>query len=370
MHKDDQMTPLERKNALACGRQVDRMPVALSYGCAAGDLLGLKYGAWRENPELRTKVILHAYRELGYDSVSTQYDTDALVGLFGGELFINEIGPNSVKRPPVADLNDLSGLDLDLVCSKEDYTFQHTYEVFHRLQEKIGDEVGSIGIGIEGPFTLAARFAGTENLLRGIYRSPGQVHKIVKFAADVLIKVHSRFLKESSSAAMMDPVASGTLLSHRVFREFSKPYTAYVFDEVKKIGKNPIAYHICGNTTKNLADMAETGCSGISIDNAVDLKTAKEIIGEKVHLVGNLPPVEVLCFGTKEDIDEGIRSCYRKAYDSPKGFTLGTGCAVPIGTPAENLYQYMETARECAKIQASAPPLSLSPESFHKRETI
>ncbi|HWQ40808.1 MAG TPA: uroporphyrinogen decarboxylase family protein, partial [Desulfosporosinus sp.] len=360
MHKNDQMTPLERIRAITQGEQVDRMPITLSYGCAAGDLLRLKYSEWRENPELRTKVLLNAYRELGYDVVSTQYDTDALVGLFGGELHINEIGPNSVKRPPVPDLNDLGVLDLDLVCSEQDYTFQHTYEVFHRLQEEVGNEVGSIGIGIEGPFTLAARFANTENLLRGIYRAPEQVHKLIKFAADVLIKVHTRFLKEGSSVAMMDPVASGSLLSRKVFQEFSKPYTTYVFDELKKISANGIVYHICGDTTRNLVDMAETGCSAISIDNVVDLASAQETIGDKVHLVGNLPPVDVLYLGTKETIDEGVRLCYRKAYDSPKGFTIGTGCAVPIGTPDENLYQYMETARECAKIQASAQSAQLA----------
>ncbi|WP_169717930.1 Uroporphyrinogen decarboxylase [Sporomusa silvacetica DSM 10669] len=367
MHKDDQMTPLERKKALARGEKVDRMPIVMAYGCAAGDLLQLKYSQWRENPELRANVIIHAYRELGYDSVSTQYDTDALVGLFGGELFISEIGPNSVKRAPVSDINDLSGLDLELVCSEQDYTFQHTYEVFHRLQDAVGAEVGSIGIGIEGPFTLAARLAGAESLLRAIYRAPEQVHKLVKFAADVLVKVHTRFLKEGSSVAMMDPVASGTILSREAFKRFSKPYTTYVFDEVKKSSSNAIAYHICGNTTKNLGDMAETGCNGISIDNVVDLEIAKKTIGDKVHLVGNLPPVDVLQFGTPKAIDAGIRLCYRKAYDSPKGFTLGTGCAVPVGTPDENLYQYMRTARECARIQANTPASQLSVDSFNEK---
>lgn len=368
MHKADQMTPLERKQALLRGEKVDRMPIAMAYGCAAGDLLRLKYSQWRENPKLRTKVFIHAYRELGYDSVSTQYDTDALVELFGGELFFSEIGPNSVKRPPVADINDLSGLDLELVCSDRDYTFQHTYEVFHRLQDALGDEIGAIGIGIEGPFTLAARLAGTESLLRALYRAPEQARKVIKFAADVLVKVHTRFLKEGSSVAMMDPVASGTILSRTAFQQFSQPYTSYVFSEVKKISPNPVAYHICGNTARNLADMAETGCNGISIDNAVDLEFAKKAIGDKVHLVGNLPPVDVLQLGTPAGIDEGIRLCYRKAYDSPRGFTLGTGCAVPVGTPAENLYQYMKTARECAKILANTPLSQLSADSFHKQQ--
>ncbi|MDF2632347.1 MAG: mtbA2 [Caproiciproducens sp.] len=367
MHKDDQMTPLERKKALARGEKVDRMPIVMAYGCAAGDLLRLKYSQWRENPKLRAEVFIHAYRELGYDSVSTQYDTDALVELFGGELFFSEIGPNSVKRAPVADINDLSGLNLDLVCSERDYTFQHTYEVFHRLQDAVGGEVGSIGIGIEGPFTLAARFAGAESLLRALYRNPEQAHKLIKFAADVLVKVHTRFLKEGSSVAMMDPVASGTIFSSSAFQKFSKPYTAYVFSEVKKVSPNPVAYHICGNTVKNLTDMAETGCNGISIDNVVDLEFAKKVIGDKVHLVGNLPPVDVLQLGTPAAIDAGIRLCYRKAYDSPRGFTLGTGCAVPVGTSDENLYQYMKTARECAAILANTPVAQLSADSFTKQ---
>ncbi|MBC3795627.1 uroporphyrinogen decarboxylase family protein [Acetobacterium tundrae] len=367
MAEKDLMTPLERGQALAKGQAVDRNPIILAYGCSAGDLLNLKYSEWREDPELRTKVIVNAYQELRYDGVSTQYDTDALVGLFGGKLFYSEIGPNSVAVTPVQDLKDLSMLDLDLVCSEKDYTFQHTYEVFHRLQDGLSDEVGAIGIGIEGPFTLAARLAGAERLLRGIFKTPEQVHKLVKFSADVLVKVHSKFLKEGSSVAMMDPVASGTILSTKAFQKFSLPYTKYVFDEVKKISSNGISYHVCGDTTLNLEVMAETGANAISIDNAVDLSVAKARIGDKVVLVGNLPPVEVLYNGTKESIDQGIRECFKKGYNSSNGFLINTGCAVPIGTSRENLYQYMETARDCAAIHANTSLNQLTPESFDKR---
>ena len=40
VHKDDQMTPLERKDALARGEQVDRMPISIFYGAPAHHLLG------------------------------------------------------------------------------------------------------------------------------------------------------------------------------------------------------------------------------------------------------------------------------------------------------------------------------------------
>jgi uroporphyrinogen decarboxylase len=363
MHKDDLMTPRERANALARGEEPDRMPIVLGYGAAAGDLLGLDYDDWREKPGLRAKVAINAYNEFGYDGVSTTYDTDALVELFGGELCVNRRGPNAVRRPPVTDLGDLDMLDMDLVCSDKDYTFQHTNEVFHRLRDTLGEELPQIGLGIEAPLTLAARFAGTGRILRSMLRSPELVRPLLEFFTELVIKVHSFFVSETAAFTVFDAVSSGSLISPQIYQEFSLPYEKRIFDALKeKRSDVSIHLHICGNTQKILLPMVSTGADIISMDEAVKLETAKQLIGDKVILSGNVPTMAVILQGSPQDVDRSIRDCFAQAYDSPRGFSVSAGCAIPPGTPIANMRQFMATARECARIHARGK--NLSPASF------
>ena len=38
--------------------------------------------------------------------------------------------------------------------------------------------------------------------------------------------------------------------------------------------------------------------------------------------------------------------CIRDGYDSPKGYTVMSGCSLPVETPAENIQMMMDTVRE------------------------
>lgn len=95
--------------------------------------------------------------------------------------------------------------------------------------------------------------------------------------------------------------------------------------------------------------MVQTGASVISLDNVVDMEVAKERIGDKVVIMGNVKPVDSMKMGSKQDIYEDVKDCLNKCYDSPKGYILATGCQIPIGTPKENIYHFMEVGRQYGK---------------------
>jgi hypothetical protein len=58
--------------------------------------------------------------------------------------------------------------------------------------------------------------------------------------------------------------------------------------------------HICVNQTRVLAD---TGARIIELDSKVDLKVAKQMIGARVCMLGNLNPVTVLLQGSPLDVE-------------------------------------------------------------------
>ena len=110
-----------------------------------------------------------------------------------------------------------------------------------------------------------------------------------------------------------------------------------------------ISMHICGDTTQNLVAMAESGVDTLSLDNMVDLADAKERIGDKVTISGNVNPIDVMLGGTPETVEKAVKECFRKGWGSPKGFVICTGCDTPMYAPFENIDAYMAAARKCAK---------------------
>jgi uroporphyrinogen decarboxylase len=100
-----------------------------------------------------------------------------------------------------------------------------------------------------------------------------------------------------------------------------------------------------------LEDIADCGYAAFSLDNVVDLAVAKERIGSRIHLIGNVDPSNVLYLGTPEIVRTAVRECFRKAGDSPGGYTIATGCDTVYGTPLENSFAFMAEAREQARIQ-------------------
>ncbi|KZL91189.1 uroporphyrinogen decarboxylase family protein [Clostridium magnum] len=45
-------------------------------------------------------------------------------------------------------------------------------------------------------------------------------------------------------------------------------------------------------------------------------------------------------------LEDAVINCVLEGYDSPKGYTIMSGCSLPVETPLENIQTKMETARE------------------------
>ena len=71
----------------------------------------------------------------------------------------------------------------------------------------------------------------------------------------------------------------------------------------------------------------------------------KEAVGDRMMILGNVPPVDVLKNGTIDDVIHSVQQCLIKCSDSPMGYMLAVGCQIPVGTPIENLRAYVYAAR-------------------------
>ena len=127
-----------------------------------------------------------------------------------------------------------------------------------------------------------------------------------------------------------DSLASLDMISPATYRKWAWPYERRFFESLNPLAESGGAstvLHFCGNMTLVLDLMAETGAHILELDHKVSLKTAKERVGHRVCLMGNIDPVEVLWRGTPESVDRAARQAIAEA-GLGDGFILGSGCEV------------------------------------------
>ncbi len=356
MHKDDLMTPIERGQALAKGESVDRMPISMFYGAPGHSLLGWTRIQEQESGRALADVQKKVYEVFGGDGVSVSYGLHGMAVNYGAKMTMPEHQPPAILEPPIKDINDLSMLDLDRFTIENDPTAKKCFDAVRILRDEIGNEVPA-SMMFSGAFTSASALMGAERLMRALHKNPEQVHKLLEFTCLALQQMTKPFLEEGFGISIADPVASGTMITRKMFQKFVVPYSRPIVQSCEAIKPGPVFCHVCGDTTKVLDDLVDCGYKVLSLDNVVDMAIAKEKVGDKVFLVGNVDPIGVLHLGTPEDVKMAVRECCEKTWNSPGGYMISTGCDSAYGTPMENSLTFMAEARKCAKFP-------MNPENF------
>ncbi len=344
--KDD-MTPIERANALRHGQSVDRIPckpMLSEYSCR---FLGIPVFDYLHSAKLMSESQIKAFEVLGHDGVGIGPDQNGLLEAMGINLLYLKDDRPQMEKPLLAAIQDLD--HLQYIDPEKDGRLPLYLEAMERTQERIGHLV-KIGSGISGPFTVAALMRGPDHFLVDLYRNQQFAHRLISFMTDNILLYMQCAWKRGFSCSIGEPMASSTVISPSHFRAFVKPYLRKIAKWQTSHTKKSFSLHICGQTRRIWDDMVDTGASNLSLDNIVDLAEAKQCVGNQIAISGNVPPVEVLMDGTPNEVMEATKVCIQKGYDNPKGFTLSTGCSVQINTPLENMEAMMEGVRIYGKM--------------------
>ncbi|CQR73731.1 Uroporphyrinogen decarboxylase [Sporomusa ovata DSM 2662] len=347
MHKDDLMTPNERLTAFMTGKPMDRllaMPVVCSM---SGLVLGMTHKEKRSSALNEAKAQVACYERFGNDLTIIEYGLHGVGKALGSVMSDPEDSIPAIMSYTLTDINNVEQLDMSKLELKNDKKFQLHVEATKILIDEVGKEVPT-GVLIAGPFTAAASIYQTEHLLRATRKNPEKLHQLLQFCTEGLKMIYREFIKVGAVILLCDPIASGTILNRKQYLEFVLPYTIDLMKDIHE-AKGMVCYHICGDTTAIVGDMVQSGCDMLSIDNRVDLAYTKQVAGDKVPILGNVDPVEVLYLGNTQDVDQAVKRCLQQAYDSPCGYILASGCDLSGNLPLENIDQFMASARKYGK---------------------
>jgi uroporphyrinogen decarboxylase len=95
-----------------------------------------------------------------------------------------------------------------------------------------------------------------------------------------------------------------------------------------------------------LEDMAASGCDALGLDWTVDLGMARQRVGERVSLQGNLDPAVLLA--GPDAVCAGVRSVLN-AYGKGDGHIFNLGHGISQYTPPENVSVLVETVRDASR---------------------
>jgi MtaA/CmuA family methyltransferase len=248
---------------------------------------------------------------------------------FGAEIEFPEDGLPLCKNPLLQDPDKLRTLCMPDPASGR--RMSDRVNAVRLMREKVGDEVPVMG-WVEGALSEAADLRGDSNILMDLYDRPEWVEELLEICTETAIDF-ARAQVEAGAHIVGLGDAIGSQVSPDLYRRFALPYEKRIFRVIRESGVLP-RLHICGDTSKILPDMVESGAQIIDLDWMVDLKSAAERFGERVSFWGNFDPVAVLLQGSPDDVYRATQNCMR--IGGPRSISAA-GCEVPIGTPHENL---------------------------------
>lgn len=347
-NQKEEMTSLERVKAYNEGKEVDYLPFMLhAPDFAMSNIFGYTTMEYNRDFEIRIKVIEEMRNRFGIDSMSIGLSLRSLGAAAGSKLYFPENGIDHVEEHILKDYRDMGALkEID---PRKDKGLSSILETAKRLKDKFPDM--NITTRAAGPISTAVAIRPIELVLKDTRKNPQKLHELLEFCTRNTLRWFEVFKEELGpvGTSFSDPVTCMNVISKTQFDEFSLPYIKKLIERTEKImGRKP-GSHICGKTSKIWSDLADAGLSFFSVDNCEDLREIKEVVGDRMQIAGNVPPVDVMLYGTVDDVIESCIDCIKKCADSPKGFILATGCQLPIGTPEANIDAFIYAARKYGK---------------------
>ena len=337
------MTSQERVRTVLAGGIPDRVPVDLHNFLMTAQASGMPFGDFLQDGEAMAEWQIHLWREFGHDLLILESGTTTLAKACGCGV---EYLPNSAPVMVQPVLHSLDELDkLAIPDFANTFPLNQNLKATRIVAEEIGPQAYILGRADQGPFSLASMLLGLENFLLALSdpEQHARLHKLLAFSLETVYRYAIAQVENGAHMVSIGKSLSGPdVTSPRMYREFEWGYACRLVERLK--AENiPLAYHICGNATRIVADMAATGAAVLELDYKCDLPKIKAAARGKTTILGVIDPSNVLALGTPALVTEKVREELAILADGG-GLILGPGCALPPATPFENIHALVEAA--------------------------
>jgi uroporphyrinogen-III decarboxylase len=227
----------------------------------------------------------------------------------------------------------------------------------HEMNETVGTWkkiLGERGVlapwGFAGVFNVCAELIGMDNL----YVAPYEDEELYQFLMTRIAEAASEYNQALVEAgadciSVQGHMAGGQTTGANFFRKFVQPHEQQLLDAIHGAGGFSV-YHNCGFARvlyDNYRELGMTVWETVSEPPRGDnrLAEAKQLLGDRICLLGNLDQVDFLKRATPAEVAARTRELVRAG--KPGGrYIFSTSDYLEIGTPRENVVAMIEAAKD------------------------
>jgi uroporphyrinogen decarboxylase len=299
------------------------------------------------NTALATEVTLQPLARFKLDAAILFSDILTIPDAMGlGLAFTEGEGPRFAR--PLREERDIRALQVP-----DPYvSLRYVVDAVAEIRRALANEVPLIGFA-GSPFTLACYMvegrSGTDFLeIKGmLYRRPDLLHAILSVNADAVAAYLNAQINAGAQAVMLFDTWGG-ILSKEAFREFSLRYIERVVSQLTRTHDGSTVPRIV--FTKGggqwLEWLAECGADALGVDWTVDLGEARNRVGDRVALQGNLDPAVLVSSpaAIRQEAQKTLAS-----YGKGDGHVFNLGHGVSQYTPPEHVAMLVETVHALSR---------------------
>lgn len=223
------------------------------------------------------------------------------------------------------------------------------FEPIRMINRRIGEQLAVVG-EIACPFSCFMNRFGYENALMALMSDSAKLHEILgRLTQQQLNNAQRQLALNIDLLNFSSPYAGNGFISRTHYREFVQPYIKTIIREIRPCG-TPTMIHTCGSIMDRLDLMADTGVSGIECMDPPplgdgDLDVAKQQLGNRIFLKGNIDSVNILLKKTTAEVKRHAKKLIEIGAPGG-GYILSTSCSVAPKVPSENLKILQQAAVE------------------------
>jgi uroporphyrinogen decarboxylase len=278
-----------------------------------------------KNPDMATEVTLQPLERFPLDAAILFSDILTVPDAMGLGLYFTE-GEGPKFSRPLRDETSIMALRVPDI----DKDLRYVTDAVSQIRKALNGSVPLIGFS-GSPWTLAcymveggssSDYARVKTLM---YKEPKLMHHILEVTTQAVIQYLNAQIEAGAQAVMIFDSWGGAL-SHAAYHEFSLAYMQRIAQGLKREhdgAKVPSIVFTKGGGLW-IDSIASIGCDAVGLDWTMDIGVARQRVGNKVALQGNLDP-NVL-FATPEVIRNEVEKILASyGYGSGHVFNLGHG---------------------------------------------
>ncbi|MCS6994801.1 MAG: uroporphyrinogen decarboxylase family protein [Anaerolineales bacterium] len=323
------MNAYERFTARLKGQPVDRIPNFDIFMTFAAHYIKQPLSRYYLDHRVLVEANLKVAADFGVDILQAISDPYREAADFGLEVEFPYDGLPVSRKPLLTEPEDLKKLMPPR--PEQGRRMNDRLEAIRRFREQAGGQIPIMG-WVEGALAEACDLRSMYLVMKDLIQRPDWLTELLEMCVEVEIAfAHAQIEAGADIIGLGDAVCSQ--ISPKMYRQFALPYEQRIFQAVHEMGA-VARLHICGNTTRILPDMLESGADIIDLDWMVDIEKAMQLFGERAAPCGNFDPVAVMLQGTPEQVRMATQECVQKG---GQYLFSAAGCEIPDKTPPQNL---------------------------------